>query len=90
MRYPKFLINSFATLGVVSFIFLAYSFTENVIVDDENPPIVNTIGKYQITSNIYLKYAYMNVIDTETGVVKHYRGNNSSEYELRNTTNAGN
>ena len=61
MRYPKFLINAFATLGVFAFIFLACSVAENVddtvvvnddevvIVDDESPPpIENNYGKYQI------------------------------------------
>ena len=65
MRYPKFLLNAFATLGVFAFIFLACSVAEDVvnddtvvidgevvIVDDENPPpIENNYGKYQISTN---------------------------------------
>ena len=65
MRYPKFLINAFATLGVFAFIFLACSVAENVddtvivddevvIVDDDDenppPPIENNYGKYQMTT----------------------------------------
>ena len=65
MRYPKFLLNAFATLGVFAFIFLACSVAENVddtvivddevvIVDDDDenppPPIENNYGKYQMTT----------------------------------------
>jgi len=83
MRYPKFLINAFATLGVVSFIFLACSVAE----DENNPPIQNSIGKYQISSYAYSNSSnYMDVLDTETGIVKHYvkYGGN---YILDRTTN---
>ena len=98
MRYPKFLINAFATLGVVAFIFLACSVAEDVVnddivvVDDENPPIQNSIGKYQISSygsNIdNTRTKYMDVLDTETGIVKHYvKGNQEADYFLLTTTN---
>ena len=66
MRYPKFILNAFATLGVFTFIFLACSVAENVddtvivddevvIVDDDDdenppPPIENNYGKYQMTT----------------------------------------
>ena len=66
MRYPKFLINAFATLGVFAFIFLACSVSadnsadEEVVIiidedededEDENPPpIENNYGKYQIST----------------------------------------
>ena len=74
MRYPKFLINAFATLGVVAFIFLACSVAEDVvnddtvviddeivIVDDENPPppIENNYGKYQMTTTIRPSSGYI-------------------------------
>ena len=59
MRYPKYLINAFAILGVASFIFLACSASETTMNEDpiengddnddnNNPPIQNNYGKYQI------------------------------------------
>ena len=87
MRYPKFLINAFATLGVVSFIFLACSVTENVnddtvvIDDDENPPIENNYGKYQISTNISSSNSiYTTILNTETGQVKLYRSNENQSF----------
>ena len=65
MRYPKFLINAFATLGVFAFIFLACSVSADnsadeevvIIIDEEEeeeenppPPIENNYGKYQIST----------------------------------------
>ena len=89
MRYPKFLLNAFATLGVVSFIFLACSVAEDVvnddtvviddevvIVDDENPPIENNYGKYQISTigtGDYGDYIHTTILNTETGEIKLYR-----------------
>ena len=63
MRYPKYLINAFAILGVASFIFLACSASETAMNEDpienggdndgnndgdNNPPIQNNNGKYQV------------------------------------------
>ena len=68
MRYPKYLINAFAILGVASFIFLACSAGETAMNEDpienngdnggdndgdNNPPIQNNYGKYQIATNRY-------------------------------------
>ena len=62
MRYPKYLINAFAILGVASFIFLACSAGETAMDNEDpienngdndgnnNPPIQNNYGKYQISS----------------------------------------
>ena len=96
MRYPKFLLNAFATLGVFAFIFLACSVAEDVvnddtvvidgevvIVDDENPPpIENNYGKYQISTNRSTTYGtiYTTILNTETGQVKLYYANNSESY----------
>ena len=68
IRYPKFLINAFATLGLLSFVFLA---------NENNPPIQNSIGKYQISSFGYVNTAnsrteVLAVLNTETGVIKTY------------------
>ena len=97
MRYPKFLINAFATLGVVAFIFLACSVAEDVvnddtvviddeivIVDDENPPppIENNYGKYQMTTTYTGgSYIYTTILNTETGDTKLY-----SYFAAPNTT----
>ena len=91
MRYSKFLINAFATLGVVSFIFLASSFAEDINVDNENSSINNSIGKYQISSFSNPNgQRYMDVINTETGLVKHYWVRRVEDtYVLRTTTNVG-
>ena len=66
MRYPKYLINAFAILGVASFIFLACSASETAMNEDpiennddndgnndgdNNPPIQNNNGKYQISTS---------------------------------------
>ena len=96
MRYPKFLLNAFATLGVFAFIFLACSVAEDVvnddtvviddeivIVDDENPPIENNYGKYQMTTvgNFNgLDYVFTTILNTETGQVKLYRSVNSESF----------
>ena len=88
MRYPKFLLNAFATLGVFAFIFLACSVAEDVvnddtvvvddeivIVDDENPPpIENNYGKYQMTTTDRSSsgYIYTTILNTETGDTKIY------------------
>ena len=87
MRYPKFLINAFATLGVFAFIFLACSVSTDNSVDDENSSVVNSIGKYQLSSYAYSNSSnYIDVLDTETGIVKHYVRFNG-DYELSRTTN---
>lgn len=92
MNYPKYLINSFAILGVISLIVFACASTDidSDVPDDTNPPIVTT-GKYQISSSASATTNglnhYMDVVDTETGVVKHYQfNNNSSTFVLITTT----
>ena len=78
MRYPKYLINAFAILGVASFIFLACSASETAMDNDgnndgdNNPPIQNNYGKYQI-SPVYSEsdgtdiIYYVFGLNTETG-----------------------
>jgi len=82
MRYPKYLINAFAILGVASFIFLACSASETAMNEDpienngdnggdnnENPPIQNNYGKYQVSA---LGTSRFVVLNTENGVLKTY------------------
>ena len=95
MRYPKFLLNAFATLGVFAFIFLACSVAEDVVnddtvivddevvvVDDENPPpIENNYGKYQMTTNkADSNIIYTTILNTETGEIKLYYAAASSSW----------
>jgi len=98
MRYPKFLINAFATLGVFAFIFLACSVSadnsadEEVVIiideeedEDENPPpIENNYGKYQISTTTKADgfWIYTTILNTETGDVKIYRYSEGGLYEL--------
>ena len=92
MRYPKYLINAFAILGVASFIFLACSASETAMNEDpienggdndgnndgnNNPPIQNNYGKYQVSQG---NNTHMVILNTETGVLKSY-------YWLSNNTN---
>ena len=80
MRYPKYLINAFAILGVASFVFLACSAAETTMNEDpienngdndgnndgnNNPPIQNNNGKYQIAVKPYS-------FSTAPGVSKNY------------------
>jgi hypothetical protein len=83
MRYPKFLINAFATLGVFAFIFLACSVSADNSADENNPPIQNSIGKYQMSRSDQR----FSVIDTETGVVKTYGWNGDDIGYLLKFTN---
>ena len=86
MRYPKYLINAFAILGVASFIFLACSASETAMNEDpienngdndgdNNPPIQNNYGKYQIStsmSSLENTWVYTTILNTETGQVSLY------------------
>ena len=65
-----------------------------IVVDDENPPIENNYGKYQIevikwkdTDNQVQNYT--TILNTETGEVKYY-AYNGSYYLEQNIGNSGN
>ena len=100
MRYPKYLINAFAILGVASFIFLACSASETAMDNDgnndgdNNPPIQNNYGKYQIVTNSSESMTYVNttILNTETGQVSLYfsRSSESYVYQLLRTQNIAN
>ena len=89
MRYPKYLINAFAILGVASFIFLACSAGETAMNEDpienngvggdgggnnENPPIQNNYGKYQISTAFREGSSSLRttILNTETGQITLY------------------
>jgi hypothetical protein len=92
MRYPKYLINAFAILGVASFIFLACSASETAMNEDpienngdnggdngdggdNNPPIQNNYGKYQISTSMggNSSTVFTTILNTETGQITLYR-----------------
>ena len=106
MRYPKYLINAFAILGVASFIFLACSASETAMDNDgnndgdNNPPIQNNNGKYQISTSQASDisngsprtFLYTTILNTETGQVSLYFSstNGSWAYNLLRTENIAN
>jgi|TARA_B110000240_G_scaffold174380_1_gene200823 hypothetical protein len=99
MRYPKYLINAFAILGVASFIFLACSAGETAMNEDpienngnndgnNNPPIQNNNGKYQVS--LGGPGGDIVILNTETGVLKTYYVDATAEWvEGINTNNPG-
>ena len=96
MRYPKYLINAFAILGVASFIFLACSAGETAMNEDpienngdndgnsdgnNNPPIQNNYGKYQIsTSTSTSNSVFITILNTETGQTSLYVSSGNASY----------
>ena len=88
MRYPKYLINAFAILGVASFIFLACSAGETAMDNEDpienngdndgnnNPPIQNNYGRYQISTSMAgtsQSTLYTTILNTETGQISLWR-----------------
>jgi hypothetical protein len=91
MTVPKYLINSFAIIGVFSFIFFACAAADGADSPDgdmNNPPAA-VGGRYQISSSVTSGGSqWFDVIDTETGVVKSFRsGGGGVGYGLIHTTN---
>ena len=77
MKFPNYLINSLATIGVISLIIMACSAdSDNSTIDnstiDNNTGSANSIGKYQITDS----GNHFFVMETETGIVKQYHRSN--------------
>jgi len=104
MRYPNYLINAFAILGVASFIFLACSASETAMNEDpienggdnddnNNPPIQNNNGKYQIATSLRdATRINITILNTETGQVSLYesRSGISEPFNLIRTENIAN
>ena len=89
MKFPNYLKNVFAGLGVLSLIF--YTCASESTSDDSSsnlpPQITEGYGKYQVavgTTNIGTNTSYLSylvVLNTETGVMKTFaRGNSSSTW----------
>jgi hypothetical protein len=73
MKFPNYLINSLAIIGVISLIIMACSADSDNSTIDNNTGSANSIGKYQITDSSVNDFF---VIDTETGIVKQYQRSN--------------
>jgi len=104
MRYPKYLINAFAILGVASFIFLACSAGETAMDNEDpienngdndgnnNPPIQNNYGKYQISTAFRADSSVLRttIFNTETGQITLYTTTTSGVMSLVVTENIAN
>ena len=82
MKFPNYLKNVFAGLGIVSLIFFTCAAADEVASDNDNnnnPQIVNTYGKYQISSISNVNNAtYVFGLNTETGeVVRRFVNNDN-------------
>jgi len=71
MKFPNFLIHTFAAVGVISLIFWSCAAADSDSID--NPPqITEGYGKYQVTIG---PNNGMVILNTETGVLKSYYRN---------------
>ena len=83
MKFPNYLKNVFAGLGIVSLIFYTCAAADEVASDNDNnnnnPQTVNTYGKYQISSISNVNNAtYVFGLNTETGeVVRRFVNNDN-------------
>tara|TARA_R110002072_G_scaffold165063_1_gene318241 strand:- start:1848 stop:2150 length:303 start_codon:yes stop_codon:yes gene_type:complete len=92
MKLPNFLIHTFAAVGVISLIFWSCAAADSDNIDNiDNPPqISSSVGKYQVAST---SSSMLVILNTETGVLKSYYFNISSNYEwtegTTSSTNTG-
>ena len=87
----NYLLHSLAIVGAISLIIMACSTdspSENTS-RPTTPTLASTIGKYQISTTVYSVSEYLDVIDTQTGIIKTYSrlANSYSSYSLVTTTN---
>ena len=88
MKFPKFVINSFAVLGVISlFLYTCAAADIDEINNTTNNLPINSGGIYQV-SRAAGDGSLIVVLNTETGVMKTYRYNvnangwsDSSQYQ---------
>lgn len=73
MKFPNYLKNAFAGLGIVSLIFYTCAAADEIVSDnnDNNPPTM-TGGVYQISTISDGTVEYLVALNSETGVVKTY------------------
>ena len=96
MKFPNYLKNAFAGLGIVSLIFYTCAAADEIASDnndnnDNNNPPTMTGGVYQLEliPNSSGNGNYIYVLNTETGVLKKFAWNSSefwTEYEEYETT----
>jgi hypothetical protein len=84
MKFPNYLKNAFAGLGIVSLIFYTCAAADEIASDNNdnnNPPSMSS-GVYQISTHVGVDNSkYLVALNTETGVVKtYYLDYNSNGY----------
>jgi hypothetical protein len=87
----NYVLNSLAIVGAISLIIMACSTdspSENTS-RPTTPTLAPTIGKYQISTTVYSATEFLDVIDTQTGIIKTYSrlATNYGTYSLVTTTN---
>jgi hypothetical protein len=88
MKFPNYLKNAFAGLGIVSLIFYTCAAADEIASDnnDNNPPSMSS-GVYQVEA---IDGTNIIVLNTETGVIKTYHSNNISDGEWAEGNYIGN
>ena len=79
MKFPNYLKNAFAGLGIVSLIFYTCAAADEIASDNNdnnNPPSMSS-GVYQVAA---LNNIQIVVLNTETGVMKTYTKANDANY----------
>ena len=71
MKFPNYLKNVFAGLGIVSLIFYTCAAADEVASDNNNSPQIAS-GVYEHSLTIDGSYIVMTVLNTETGIIKTY------------------
>ena len=88
MKFPNFLIHTFAAVGVISLIFWSCAAADSDNIDNiDNPPqITSSVGKYQLSN---LQGSGIGVLNTETGVLKSYYMSEQDWYEYGTNVSVG-
>ena len=82
MKFPNYLLNVFAILGVIFVIFLSCSVASEDSVASDNSAVTNGIGKYAISTSY--NGSYILILDTETGTLQTFTvGNNGGSLVQR-------
>ena len=86
MKFPNYLKNAFAGLGVVSLFFYTCAAADEIASDNNdnnNPPSMSS-GVYQVAA---LGAANIVVLNTETGVIKSYEVGTGTNWEWQEGIN---
>ena len=81
MKFPNYLKNAFAGLGILSLIFYTCAAADEIASDnnDNNPPSMSS-GVYQVAATGASNNNIV-VLNTETGVIKTYYSNSITDGE---------